>query len=85
MAAAVAATRKLRLLSLREHLGSVMQIFPQTDVEMWGHVRTSRFRGAWTSVNFYKEYLFGFETLVFATSQIFIHQELETLQRERKN
>ena len=45
----------------------------------------SRFRGAWTSLNFYKEYLFGFETLVFATSQIFfMHQELVTLQREEK-
>ncbi len=27
----------------------------------------SRFRKAWQSLNFYKEYLFGFETLVFAT------------------
>ncbi len=24
----------------------------------------SRFKGAWTSLNFYKAYLFGFETLV---------------------
>ncbi len=30
----------------------------------------SRFRGAWQSLNFYKEYLFGFATLVFATSGI---------------
>ncbi len=30
----------------------------------------SRFRGAWQSLNFYKEYLFGFENLVFATSVI---------------
>ncbi len=30
----------------------------------------SRFRGAWQSLNFDKEYLFGFETLVFATSGI---------------
>ncbi len=28
----------------------------------------SRFRGACQSLNFDKEYLFGFETLVFATS-----------------
>ncbi len=28
----------------------------------------SRFRRAWQSLNFYKEYLFGFETLVFAQS-----------------
>ncbi len=45
----------------------------------------SRFRGAWTSLNFYKEYLFGFETLVFATLGIFsMHEQLVTLQRERK-
>ncbi len=45
----------------------------------------SRFRGAWTSLNFYKEYLFGFETLVFATLGILsIHEQLVTLQRERK-
>jgi len=45
-----------------------------------------RFRGAWLTLNFYKEYFFGFETLVFATLQIFfMHQELVTLQRERKN
>ncbi len=35
--------------------------------------------------NFDKEYLFGFETLVFATSGISsIHNQLVTLQRERK-
>ncbi len=28
----------------------------------------SRFKGAWTSLDFDKEYLFGFETLVIATS-----------------
>uniref|UniRef100_A0A671QU41 E3 ubiquitin-protein ligase listerin n=1 Tax=Sinocyclocheilus anshuiensis TaxID=1608454 RepID=A0A671QU41_9TELE len=38
-----------------------MQIFPHSDIDM----------RAWTSLNFYKEYLFGFETLVFATLQIF--------------
>ncbi len=44
----------------------------------------SRFRRAWTSLNFYKEYLFGFETLVFATSGILsMHKQLVTLQRER--
>ncbi len=33
----------------------------------------------------YKEYLFGFETLVFATLGIFsMHNQLVTLQRERK-
>ncbi len=41
---------------------------------------------AWQSLNFYKEYLFGFETLVFATLQIvYMHKQLETLQRERKH
>ncbi len=35
----------------------------------------SRFRGVWQSLNFYKEYLFGFETLVFATSGIFIYAQ----------
>uniref|UniRef100_A0A673I540 AIG1-type G domain-containing protein n=1 Tax=Sinocyclocheilus rhinocerous TaxID=307959 RepID=A0A673I540_9TELE len=34
----------LRLLSLRERLGGVMQIFRDRDVGMWGCVRTSRFR-----------------------------------------
>ncbi len=35
--------------------------------------------------NFYKEYLFGFETLVFATLGISsMHEQLVTLQRERK-
>ncbi len=46
----------------------------------------SRFRGAWQSLNFDKEYLFGFETLVFATSGILsMHNQLVTLQRESKN
>ncbi len=45
-----------------------------------------RFRGAWQSLNFDKEYLFGFETLVFATSGILsMHNQLVTLQRENKN
>ncbi len=43
------------------------------------------FSGAWTSLNFYKAYLFGFETLVFTTSGILsIHNQLVTTQRERK-
>ncbi len=42
------------------------------------------FQGAWTSLNFDKEYLFGFETLVFATLRILsMHKQLVTLQRER--
>ncbi len=37
------------------------------------------------SLNFYKEYLFVFETLVFATSGIIsTHEQIVTLQRERK-
>ncbi len=62
-----------------------MQIFPHRDVEMWGRVSTRCFRGPWQSLNFYKEYLFGFETLVFATSGILsIHKQLVTLQRGRE-
>ncbi len=50
-----------------------------------GRVWMSRFRGAWSSLKFNKEYLFGFETLVFATSGILsMHKQLVTLQRERK-
>ncbi len=53
--------------------------------DMWGRVWMSRFRGAWQNLNFDKEYLFGFETLVFATSGILsMHNQLVTLQRERK-
>ncbi len=36
---------KPRLLSLREHLGGITQIFPHRDVDMWGRVLMSRFRG----------------------------------------
>ncbi len=44
----------------------------------------SRFRGAWQSLNFDKEYLFGFETLVFATSgSLSTHNQLVTLQQAR--
>uniref|UniRef100_A0A672M8W9 AP-5 complex subunit beta-1 n=1 Tax=Sinocyclocheilus grahami TaxID=75366 RepID=A0A672M8W9_SINGR len=54
-----------------------MLIFPHSEVDMWGHVRMSHFRGAWQSLNFDKEYLFGFETLVFATSGILsMHNQL---------
>ncbi len=49
-----------------------------------GCVWMSRFRGTWSSLNFDKEYLFGFETLVFAASGILsMHKQLVTLQRER--
>ncbi len=76
---------KPHLLSLREHLGCILQIFPHHDVDMWGRVLMSRFREAWLSLNFDKEYLFGFETLVIVTSGILsMHNQLVTLQRERK-
>lgn len=79
---APAATERIKLcLSLREHFGGIMQIFPHCDINMWGRVRTSRFRFlAIFLKKIYEEYLFGFETLVFAT-----YQELVTLQKERKN
>ncbi len=42
--------------------------------------------GSGRVLTFYKEYLFCFETLVFATSWISsMHEQLVTLQRERKN
>ncbi len=47
-----------------------MQIFPHRDVDMWRRVWMSHFRGARQNLNFDKEYLFGFETLVLATSGI---------------
>ncbi len=45
----------------------------------------SHFRGAWQNLNFDKEYIFGFETLVFATSgilsmHILLVKEKETLE-----
>ncbi len=40
----------------------------------------SSFRGAWQSLNFDKENLFGFETLIFATVQILsMHKQIVTL------
>ncbi len=38
-----------------------MRIFPHRDVDMWGHVWMSRFRRAWSSLNFYKEYLWDWD------------------------
>ncbi len=73
-------------LSLRKHLASVLQISPHRDVDMWGRVWMSHFRGAWQSLNFDKEYLFGFETLVFATSGILsIHNQPVTLPKRKEN
>ncbi len=51
----IAASTLLRLLK-----PCLMQIFPHRDVDMWGHVWMSCFRGAWQNLNFDKEYLFGF-------------------------
>ncbi len=69
---------KLHLLSLREHLGGVMQIFPHSDIDMWDVFWMGRFR----KLNFDKEYLFGF--LVLVTLQILYIHKLVTLQRQRK-
>ncbi len=45
----------------------------------------SRFREEWQNLKFDKEYLFNFETVVFATSGILsMHNQLVTLQRESK-
>jgi len=75
-----ASSTLLRLLKAR-----LMQIFQHRDVDMWGRVLMSCFREAWQNLNFDKEYLFGFKTLVFATSWILsLHNQLVTLQRERK-
>ncbi len=61
-----------------------MQIFPHSDVDMWGVFEWAVLGGR-GSLNFDKEYLFGFETLVFATSGILsMHKQLVTLQRESK-
>ncbi len=65
--------------------GWCLQIFPHRDVDMWGRVWMSHFRRVWQNLNFDKEYLFGFETFVFATSGILsMRKQLVTLQIERK-
>ncbi len=57
---------------------SVLPIFQHSDVDMWGRVWITCIRKVWTSLNFYKEYLFGFETLVFVTFRIlYMHLKLE--------
>ncbi len=68
---------KPRLLSSREHLGGVTQISPRRDVDMWGVFEWAVLGGV-VEIFFDKEYLFGFETLVFATSGIL------SMQRESK-
>ncbi len=43
---------KPRLLSLREHLGGITQIFPHCDVDMWCRVLMRRFSPVWISLLF---------------------------------
>ncbi len=77
----MASSTLLRLLNPRH-----TQIFPHCDIDMWGHVWMSRFRGAWQCLNFDKEYLFGFETLVFATSGILsMHKQRVTAPKRMEN
>ncbi len=72
---------KPHLLSLREHLGGITQIFPHHDVDVGVCLNETGERGR--VLYFDKEYIFGFETLVFATSGILsMHNQLLTLQRK---
>ncbi len=69
----------------RQHLGGVMHIFQHIDVDLWGRVWMRHFGKAWMSLNFYKEYLFGFETLIFVTLWIlYLHKQRVILQRQKK-
>ncbi len=53
---------------------------------MWRRVWMRRLRGAWQNLNFDKEYLFGFETLVFATSGILsLHNQLVNTPKRKQN
>ncbi len=56
---------KQRLLSLSEHLGGIMQIFPHCDIDMWGCVWMSRFRGGWR-LRFWDFSLCNFRDLISA-------------------
>ncbi len=61
-----------------------MKISPRRDVDLWS-VFTRAVLVVWSSHNFDKEYLFGYETLVFVTSRIVsMHDQPVTLQRESK-
>ncbi len=64
---------KPRLLSLSEHLGAITHLFPHRDVDMWGRVWMSCFRGVQRSLYFYKESLWvwdfsfcNFRDLIYA-------------------
>ncbi len=60
------------------------QISPHHDVDMWGRVSMSRFRGRSRILTLINNIYF-FETLVFATSGILsINKQLVTLHRESK-
>ncbi len=75
---------KPRLLSLREHFGGITQIFPHRDVDMGGVFEVDVLRGAWQCHDFDKEYLFGIDNSVFATSGILsMHNKPIILQREK--
>ncbi len=37
-ASALTVVTETRLLSLREHLGGITQMFPHRDIDMWEHV-----------------------------------------------
>ncbi len=74
-------THSVSLTRLHQHYCGYWNHAAFPRVNIWAALR----RGAWQSLNFDKEYLFGFETLVFATSGILsMHKQLVTLQRERK-
>ncbi len=40
-------------LSLREHLGGIMQIFPHHDIDMWGRVLMRYFSPVWIRLLFF--------------------------------
>ncbi len=54
---------------MRIHLGGVMQIFPHCDVDVWGVFEWAVLGGIGRVLTLIKN-IFGFETLVFATSGI---------------
>lgn len=63
-----------------------MELCPHILTEMWGRVWTKCFRKVWLSFNFYKEYLFRFETLIFVTLQIlYMHKQLHNTLKIKKN
>ncbi len=47
-----------------------MQISPHRDIDIWGVIKRAVLGGPGQVLTFIREYLFGFETLVFATSGI---------------